>query len=90
MAVANAVDMRFHMVTNVRTGKTNVEPMAATTDEEARAELFALMDDCPECQLARARGEAPTVVDVPPPRPRGTERFRRPRWRELRRRIPRR
>jgi len=81
--------MRMHILTDLMTGEIRVEPMTATTDDEARAELHAIMDDCPECQTARARGETPTFVDVPRPR-RGIDRFRRPRWRDLRRRVPRR
>jgi hypothetical protein len=79
--------MRYHMVHDLITGETRLEPMKATTDAEARAELQALIDDCPECQAARARGEVPQIVSVP--RVPMRERFRRPRWRNLKRRVQR-
>lgn len=47
--------------------------------------------DCPECQALMARGEKPVIVtgdDIPPAlRPSGLDRFRRPRWRDLKRRV---
>lgn len=47
---------------------------------DPRAFLQAVMDDCPECQQARARGETPTFIEVPPP-PRSSPFARPPRWR---------
>lgn len=76
--------MRYHMLINTKTGETTMEPMAATTDDEARTELDAIVDNCPECQAARARGEVPIKGTGVPPW------FKRPRWRDLKRRVPRR
>jgi hypothetical protein len=47
------------------------------------------MHDCPDCQAARARGEVPQIMTMPMPprqRGRGIDRFRRPRWRDLKNR----
>jgi hypothetical protein len=76
----------YHQVFDKRTGELRAEPMRATTHEEAIAELEREIHDCPECNAARARGE-PTISISPPQPMRGMDRFRRPRWRDLKRRV---
>lgn len=89
MHVAMGACMTFkHVVIDKLTGATFVKDMAASTEQEAHAELQALMDDCPECQALRARGEQPIVFDARARRPMsGLAKFRRPRWRDLKRRV---
>jgi hypothetical protein len=53
---------------------------------EIEAAMRHVIDNCPDCQAARARGETPTIVsgrDLL----RGIDQFRRPRWRDLKRRV---
>lgn len=71
--------MRYHVKIGATGIEYSVEPMKARTTREAIAELEHLMDDCPECQAARARGEVPLAIP-------GPGRWQRPRWRELKRR----
>lgn len=58
-----------------------------TNTQDARKMLEHAMDDCPECRAARARGETPMFGDGAPPfrARRGIDRFKRPRWRTLKR-----
>jgi hypothetical protein len=46
------------------------------------ANIHALLDDCPECRAARARGEEPIVMS-----PSRWDRFRQPRWRTFKRKV---
>jgi hypothetical protein len=77
-----------HVVIDQLTGAAITKDMTATNAVEARAELQALIDDCPECQALRARGEQPVVLDGRTLRAMtGLAKFRRPRWRDLKRRA---
>ena len=69
--------MRYHMKIDTVTGETTMTPMKATSDAEARAEFQQIVDDCPECQELRAKGEVPTVIPGDHPF------WKRPRWRDL-------
>jgi hypothetical protein len=74
--------------------ETTIEPLdiaADATEAEILAKFREAIDSCPDCQAARARGEEPQLVH-------GRElleqlglehrpRWKRPRWRELRRRV---
>ncbi len=52
----------YHLVTNPD-GSMRTERLP--DDAEARAAAVArIMDDCPECQAARARGEVPVTFDT--------------------------
>jgi hypothetical protein len=65
-----------------------LDVLAPGTDPHAYMEQA--LKDCPDCQAALARGEQPTLGfgELPPmPRPSCLDRFRRPRWRELKRRV---
>jgi hypothetical protein len=66
-----------------------IEPVPAELAHLPPAEMLErLMHDCPECRAARARGEVPKIVAVPPlPAKRDVIRDRRPRWRSLKRRA---
>ena len=77
-----------HLVIDKLTGATFTKDMAATSEAEAHAEFQAIIDDCPECQALRARGEEPVIVNASSLRPpSGLAKFRRPRWRDLKRRV---
>lgn len=76
----------YHQVFDMKTGELRSEPMKATTHEEAVAELEQEIHDCPECNAVRARGEQPYIFSAPSEM-RGIDRFRRPRWRDLKRRV---
>jgi hypothetical protein len=84
--------MRYHVKIDTRTGHMVTEPMKGTTDEELRQEFQQMIDDCPECRAAIARGELPAaiargeqpIVEVDPKK--AARFFKRPRWRDLRRR----
>ena len=62
------------------------DPEAAAIVENVRvpddADIHALLDDCPECRAARERGEEPIVMS-----PSAWDRFRSPRWRDLKRHV---
>jgi len=75
---------RHHIVANLETGEFTMTPMKARTHEEARAEMEALMDDCPLCQEARARGEVARIIT---PFFGSATRLKRPRWGELKKRV---
>lgn len=66
-----------------------IEPVPAELAHLPPAEMLErLMDDCPECRAARARGEVPTIVELTPqPAKRDVIRHRRPRWRTLKHRA---
>ena len=77
--------MRKHITIDTTTGETKTEDVPQhLASASPRQMLEQLMDDCPECRAARARGEEPLFIDVPPP-PRDIIRGRRPRWRKLKR-----
>jgi hypothetical protein len=63
------------------------------TDEELAAQFRQIVDDCPECQAARARGEQPTMFDARDftalHRPRKPK-PKKERWRKMKRMPPRR
>jgi hypothetical protein len=88
--VAPARVMKFQTKLNDGSFLTHtVDVLKATNQADALAELEQLMHDCPDCQAARARGEVPQIMTMPMPprqRGRGIDRFRRPRWRDLKNR----
>lgn len=70
--------MRYHLKINTVTGETTMTPLKARTDAELRAEMQQIVDDCPECQELRARGEVPIVRGpFPGPRERARKKRRR-------------
>jgi hypothetical protein len=81
---------RMHTRQTYRIGSVTHTIDIIPAGEDPHAYLENAMKDCPDCQAALARGEQPTVgtgdlLDLM--RPRGLDRFRRPRWRELKRRV---
>ncbi len=81
-----------HVINDLTTGEVTMEEIPA--DVDPREWLRQRMDDCPLCKEARARGEVPQFGDMESlhevmkqvarsPR----ERWRRPRWRSLKRRV---
>ena len=81
--------MYHHIKFNKLTHETTVEPLHVADGEDPVAAFQRVLDDCPECQAARARGEKPIAMsgDQLPEelRPREIIRDRRPRWRDLKR-----
>ena len=77
--------MRYHMITDLRTGEIRTEEIPDDAPSDPKELMEQLMHDCPECRALRARGETPVVVDVEAMR--GTRNVfrRRPRWRDLKR-----
>jgi len=73
---------------NTLTHEITVEPLHVAEGEDPAAALQRVIDDCPECQAARARGESPVSLTgeqiLAQLRPRrDIIRDRRPRWRDL-------
>jgi hypothetical protein len=60
-------------------------PLGATR-ADAETALRHAIDNCPECQAAGRSGHGATLVSGRELL-RGLDRFRRPRWRELKRRV---
>ncbi|HEY5944096.1 MAG TPA: hypothetical protein VIV40_01330 [Kofleriaceae bacterium] len=78
--------MRKHVMIDLKTGETKIEDMRE--EVSPREALEQIMHDCPECRAARARGEVPTFGDGDPlPVLRDVIRDRRPRWRDIKRRV---
>jgi hypothetical protein len=74
---------KHHVVFNLATGAMTSEPMPDGVT------LEQLMDDCPECQAARARGEMPMIgtgEELKALIARKHPAFRKPRWRNIKRR----
>lgn len=61
-----------------------IDDFEGLTPEEALAQTI---HDCPECQAARERGEAPENVEIAVLRPDRSVLRRRPRWRHLKHRV---
>jgi hypothetical protein len=88
--------MRKHVVVDTRTGAViKTEEVDVPSDLTPRQFLERMMDDCPDCQAARARGEQPyfpspeeleelehLLASAERPRSRFA---RRPRWRTMKR-----
>jgi len=79
---------------NTLTGEITVEPLHVAEGEDPAAAFQRVLDDCPECKAARARGEKPQVHSGEELRAfmnggvrprRDIIRDRRPRWRDLKR-----
>jgi hypothetical protein len=71
-----------HVVVDPLFGEIEIEAVPAGVDPLEH--LQRTMDDCPECQAARARGEVPQFGMLSPPARK--QRFPRPmRWRKRKR-----
>jgi hypothetical protein len=96
LALLDSQYMRRH-TTHFPQLEMTVQPLghSINTPEDARAALQKIMDDCPDCRAARARGEEPVIVEGPfsmtaslpaADRPQRRAIFaRRPRWRTMKR-----
>ncbi|HEX5064054.1 MAG TPA: hypothetical protein VFV99_31975 [Kofleriaceae bacterium] len=73
---------------NTLTHEITVEPLHVEEGEDLAAAHQRIIDNCPECQAARARGEPPVTLTGEQLRAqmrprRDIIRDRRPRWRDL-------
>jgi hypothetical protein len=79
-----------HVTLDTTTGETKIEDIPPHLAHlEGQALMEALMHDCPECRVARERGETPTfgTGEDLARMARDIIRGRRPRWRNLKRRA---
>ncbi len=77
--------MRYHMITDLRTGETKVEEIPDDAPSDPKELMQQLIHDCPECRALRAQGETPVIVDAEAIRGTRSVFRRRPRWRDLKR-----
>lgn len=79
--------MRLHMITDIRTGETKVERIPDDAPTDPVELMQQLVHDCPECRALRARGEEPVVIDGRAISRTHSVFRRRPRWRDLKRKV---